>query len=84
LQGLEPFDSPDLYEFIETFRYYSKDPIIIYTGYNEDEVSEHVEYFSSFGNIIIKFGRFIPNRPHKFDEVLGVELASDNQYAKFI
>ena len=84
-QGLEPFDSiKDLYDFIKTFRYYSKDPIIIYTGYNEQEILEHIEYLSAFGNIIIKFGRFIPNKPHKFDEVLGVELASDNQYAKFI
>ena len=35
-------------------------------------------------NIIIKFGRFIPNRPSRYDEVLGVELASDNQFAKRI
>jgi hypothetical protein len=33
------------------------------------------------GNLIFKFGRFIPDRPHRFDEVLGVELASDNQFA---
>ena len=32
-------------------------------------------------SIIIKFGRFIPNKPSRFDELLGVELASDNQYA---
>jgi hypothetical protein len=31
--------------------------------------------------LIFKFGRFIPDRPHRFDEVLGVELASDNQFA---
>ena len=84
-QGLEPFDSwDDLYEFCKVFREKSQDIIVIYTGYNEDEISAQVEQLSSFGNIIIKFGRFIPNRPHKFDEVLGVELASDNQYAKFI
>ena len=74
----------DLYEFCKIFRKKSQDIIVIYTGYNEDEISAQVEQLSSFGNIIIKFGRFIPNRPHKFDEVLGVELASDNQYAKFI
>jgi hypothetical protein len=37
-----------------------------------------------FKNIIIKFGRFVPNKPHHIDEVLGIELASDNQYAKRI
>ena len=37
-----------------------------------------------YSNIIIKFGRFIPNREPHFDEVLGVNLASNNQYAKRI
>ena len=35
-----------------------------------------------YGNIIIKFGRFIPNQPSIYDEILGVTLASNNQYAK--
>ena len=35
-------------------------------------------------NIIVKFGRFIPNSPHIYDTLLGVELASNNQYAKII
>jgi hypothetical protein len=34
------------------------------------------------GNIIVKFGRYRPNQEPHFDKVLGVELASDNQYAK--
>lgn len=85
MQGLEPFDSwEELYDFCKSLRYYCNDIIVIYTGYNEDEILEYIKQLSSFGNIIIKFGRFIPNKPHKFDEVLGVELASDNQYAKFI
>ena len=84
-QGLEPFDSWDeLYEFCKIFRKNSQDIIVIYTGYNKEEILMQIQQLSSLGNIIIKFGRFIPNRPHKFDEVLGVELASDNQYAKFI
>lgn len=84
-QGLEPFDSWDeLYEFCKIFRKNSQDIIVIYTGYNKEEILMPIQQLSSLGNIIIKFGRFIPNRPHKFDEVLGVELASDNQYAKFI
>jgi hypothetical protein len=37
-----------------------------------------------FDNIVIKFGRYRPGQQKHFDEVLGVELASDNQYAKRI
>lgn len=37
--GLEPLDSLDeLIPFIMEFRYYSPDPIVIYTGYTEEEV----------------------------------------------
>ena len=62
----------------------ANDDIIIYTGYNEEEISEYINILHNFSNIIVKFGRFIPNSLHKFDNILGVELASDNQYAKFI
>ena len=90
--GLEPLDSLDeLIPFIMEFRYYSPDPIVIYTGYTEEEV-EQMEYLGSkllnllshYENIIIKFGRYIPNQEKHFDEILGVELASPNQYAKVI
>lgn len=84
-QGLEPFDSwKELYEFIYAFRMRTNDDIIIYTGYNEEEIPEYINILHNFSNIIVKFGRFIPNSLHKFDSILGVELASDNQYAKFI
>ena len=84
-QGLEPFDSKDdLYVFIDRFRRRTDDPIIIYTGYTEEELKNELPILEQFGNIIIKFGRFIPNSLHKFDDILGVELASNNQYAKFI
>lgn len=36
----------------------------------------------NFKNIVIKFGRFVPNQTPHYDDVLGVNLASDNQYAK--
>ena len=37
--GLEPFDSwEDLRCFVTNIRYWTPDPIIIYTGYNEDEI----------------------------------------------
>ena len=32
--------------------------------------------------IIVKFGRFRPNQEKHFDEVLGIYLASNNQYGK--
>lgn len=82
--GLEPFDSfNDLFAFIADFRDYSKDDIVIYTGYYPEEVPSYLELLSNnYKNIIIKFGRFIPDKPHKYDELLGVELASDNQFAK--
>lgn len=83
--GLEPFDQYDeLFTCIDIFRKHTQDPIIIYTGYYKEELKEKVEYLKAFNNIIIKFGRFIPDSPIKFDEVLGVTLASDNQYAEKI
>lgn len=36
----------------------------------------------TYSNIIVKFGRFIPGHKPHYDPVLGVNLASDNQYAK--
>ena len=82
--GLEPLDSYDeLKEFINVLRwdYDCHDPIVIYTGYVADEVIEKVISLSKFDNIIVKFGRFIPDQPSHFDEILGVELASPNQYS---
>lgn len=89
LSGLEPFDSlPQLLSFIKAFRARCADPIIIYTGYTEEEIVNGVfkTAYNSLCNqeIIIKFGRFRPNEEKHFDEVLGVYLASSNQYAKRI
>lgn len=86
-QGMEPFDNWDeLFTFIETARntYKITDDIVVYTGYNKSEITEKITTLKQFKNIIVKFGRFIPNRPHRYDEVLGVELASDNQYGERI
>ena len=83
--GMEPFDSKmDLYELITCFRMWCDDPIVIYTGYTEEELQKEIVYLSQFPNIIVKFGRFIPDSLHIFDALLGVELASNNQYAKLI
>lgn len=63
MQGLEPFDSwNDLKEFVQKLREYSNDDIVIYTGYNKDEVIEYVKELSIYPNIIVKFGRYIPNQ----------------------
>lgn len=86
-QGLEPFDSyNDLYYFIYALRFVFKndDPVIIYTGYNKDEILSKIGDLRNFSNIIIKFGRYIPNQKPHYDEILGVNLASDNQYAEVI
>lgn len=91
--GLEPFDSSiELLNAIHIFRNYTKDPIIIYTGYTEEELNNgnigiaHDLAISIYKKIkeekvIIKYGRFIPDSISKFDEILGITLASNNQYA---
>ena len=84
--GLEPFDQLfEIEDFIQTFREYYNcdDDIVIYTGYTEEELRENSTYKSIINqsNIIIKYGRFRVDDKPIFDEVLGVSLASTNQYA---
>ena len=85
-QGLEPFDSmQEMLCLIRIFRQYTQDDIVIYTGYYKQEIEKIVLYLSqTYNNIIIKFGRYIPNKNKRYDNILGVELASDNQYAEKI
>lgn len=83
--GLEPFlQFDELLLLISKFRKFTNDDIVIYTGYYESEIENYVSSLGKFGNIIIKFGRFIPNDKPRYDEVLGVTLSSKNQYAKHI
>ena len=83
--GLEPMKQyEELYNFIKTFREYSDDDIVIYTGYTKEEIKDYVQELKKFKNLIIKFGRFIPNDIVRYDENLGVYLASSNQYAEKI
>lgn len=83
--GLEPFDSwEDLFDSISIFRLCCDDDIVIYTGYYENEIQHYIDELKQFKNIIVKFGRFIPNQQPHYDEVLGINLASNNQYAKRI
>lgn len=87
-QGLEPFDNfEDIFPFLVTFREYTVDDIVIYTGYTKDELTKMSYYFArlqQIPNIIIKYGRYIPNQTSHYDNVLGVYLASDNQFAEKI
>lgn len=72
----------ELVAFITEFRKVESADIVIYTGYNEDEIADQVKQLVQFKDIYIKFGRFVFNGKPRFDEVLGVKLASDNQYGK--
>ena len=85
--GLEPFEQfGELLDLVSKLRteYHCNDTVVIYTGYNLTEIASKVAALKKFDNIVIKFGRYIPNQPKHFDEVLGVYLASGNQYAEKI
>ena len=93
LSGMEPFDTPELiYDLVRTLREGGVlDDIVIYTGYTEEELTlddsgrqENATYnwLKHYPNIYIKFGRYVPDQEPHYDEVLGVKLASDNQYGK--
>lgn len=85
MQGLEPFDSwNDLKSFVHELREYCNNDIVIYTGYDKNEIIEKINELSKYPNIIVKFGRYIPNQEKHYDDVLGVYLASNNQYAEGI
>lgn len=83
--GLEPFDTwDDLYWLVTYLRVSTQDDIVIYTGYYKEEIEVYIDELKVFPNIIIKFGRYIPGCEKHYDEVLGIYLASDNQYAERI
>lgn len=84
--GLEPFlQFNEICELIKFFRDQGEGcEFVIYSGYNSDEIEHEVSILSEYKNIVVKFGRYSPNRPSKYDEVLGITLASDNQYAQII
>lgn len=81
--GLEPLKQyAEIEEFVRLLRhkYHCDDTVVIYTGYDQNEVP-FVGNLCELGRIVIKFGRYIPGQQPHYDEVLGVELASDNQFA---
>ncbi len=81
--GLEPFlQFDEILELIKYFREHAcNDTFVIYTGYYPHEIERQINTLRQYQNIIVKFGRYIPNHKPHFDSVLGVQLASDNQYA---
>ncbi len=83
LGGLEPIlQFEEVFNLISYFRSNKcSDDFVIYTGYYPDEIKKEVQKLKEFDNIIIKCGRFIPDSKSKFDDVLGVILSSENQFA---
>ena len=90
LQGLEPLDSPiDCYIVAAALRRLKiNDDLVIYTGYypNEKDVGQIIDSIAFLipGHLIVKWGRYIPNQEPHLDPILGVKLASDNQYGELI
>jgi len=83
--GLEPFDTYySLMRLVCKIREVSNDDIIIYTGYDVEEILDEINELSKYPNIIVKFGRFSPDSIKRYDDLLGIWLASDNQYAERI
>lgn len=83
LSGLEPFDSyENMIRLVQDFRKHCSNTIVIYSGYTKDELSDRIPILHDLGNVVIKYGRYIPNQSKHFDDCLGVYLASDNQYAE--
>lgn len=83
--GLEPMDQfNDVFKIIKYLRedLRCNDDVVIYSGYTETELQDKINALSEFPNIIVKFGRFVPDSQKRFDETLGVYLSSYNQYAK--
>lgn len=50
--------------------------------YDYANTTSYYEELKELGNVVIKYGRYIPDQKPHYDEVLGVYLASDNQYAE--
>ena len=84
--GLEPIlQFEEILSLIEYFREQKcMDDFVIYTGYYKDEIEKEIIQLKKYPNVILKYGRYKPNAPSRFDEVLKITLASDNQYAERI
>ncbi len=85
--GLEPFDSfDDAFQLLIKLRGKCDDDFVIYTGYTKHECEQNgwIQKLSNYPNVIVKFGRFVPNSFPHYDKILGVTLNSEGQYAEKI
>lgn len=84
--GLEPIIQ--INEVVDIIRFFRanncNDEFIIYTGYYKNEITYEISLLSAYKNIIVKYGRYIPNQKKHFDNILGIYLISDNQYSEKI
>ncbi len=84
--GLEPM--LQINEVLSLIDYFRKnncfDDFVIYTGYYKYEIEKSIQKLQNFKNIIVKFGRFVPDSVPRYDNILGVVLSSENQYAEKI
>lgn len=82
--GLEPLlQFQEIFNLISYFRNHGcEDDFVIYTGYYANEISDEINRLKNFKNIIIKYGRFVPNSNAVYDSILGVNLSSENQHAE--
>ena len=90
----DTFTTPSLPQFEELrglIAYFRQkeclDDFVIYTGYYPQELTQQLVSLRMLntiygGTIIIKFGRYVPGSAPVQDPVLGVTLASSNQYAE--
>lgn len=75
----------DVLSLLKYFREHDRDAdFVIYTGYYRYEIEDKIQKLAKYKNVVVKFGRYIPNQEKHYDKVLGVWLASDNQYAERI
>lgn len=80
--GLQPMMQFDqLVQLIDCFRTQTQDDIVIYTGYNLEQIQDKIQILKKYKNIIVKFGRYKPGDQVHYDQVLGVSLANKEQYA---
>ena len=84
--GLEPF--MQFNEILSLLKYFREnncyDDFVIYTGYYKEEIEKEIEQLKKYSNVILKYGRYKPNTSSRFDDILKITLASDNQYAERI
>ncbi len=87
LGGLEPLDQlSDVADLCSMMNVRGiTDDVVIYTGYTEEEAEQKIRFLrklnGAFRDMVVKYGRYIPDSKPVKDQVLGITLVSDNQYA---